>query len=179
VGTAYHTWFRNRGFIGDDGKPKALKLLGKGASVESLLARESPSISAEKIVHELLRLGMLKKAGNGKYLPTALHSLIRFDHPYLSEHVAHSIIRLLNTAQFNAGLGAKGGALIERFAHVSSIPKKKVREFKDFTTQQGEALIDTVNDWLEANKSAKPRKKSRRELQAGLHVFAFVGDHKS
>ena len=69
--------------------------------------------------------------------------------------------------------------LIERFAHVSSIPKGKVREFKDFTTQQGEALIDTVNDWLEANKSPKKVKKSARELQAGLHVFAYVGARKS
>jgi hypothetical protein len=178
VGTAYHTWFRNRAYIADNGKPKALRLLGKGASVESLVARESPAIPAAKIVSQLLRLGMLKKTTNGKYLPTALHSIIRYEHPYLSEHVAHSIIRLLATVQYNATSRAKAIPLIERFAHVSSIPKNKVREFKDFTTQQGEALIDTVNDWLEANKSSTRRRKSGQQLQAGLHVFAFVGDRK-
>jgi hypothetical protein len=179
VGTAYHTWFRNRAYIANDGRPKALKLLGKGPSVESLIARESPSVPAEKIAHELFRLGMLKKTKSGRYLPTELHSLIRYEHPYLSEHVAHSIIRLLNTVQHNSGLRPSAGPLIERFAHVSSIPKSKVREFKDFTTQQGEALIDTVNDWLEANKSSEPRRKGKRDLQAGLHVFAFVGARKT
>jgi hypothetical protein len=179
VGTAFHTWFRNRAYIADNGKPKALKLLGKRATVESLIARESPVIPAAKIVSELLRLGMLKKTNNGKYLPTALHSIIRYEHPYLSEHVAHSIIRLLSTVQYNATIKSKDTPLIERYAHVSSIPKNKVREFKDFTTQQGEALIDTVNDWLEANKSRKRSKKGNHELQAGLHVFAFVGARKS
>jgi hypothetical protein len=180
VGAAFHAWFRSRKYLTHAGKPKALKLLGRSESVESLIAAESSAVPAAKVVSELLRLGLLKKARSGRYVPTALHSLIRGDHPYLSEHVAHSIIRLISTVRKNSTLPRKTEPLIERFAHVSSIPKNKVREFKDFTSQQGEALIDTVNDWLEANKEVGKlgqSGKSAKDLQAGLHVFAYVGDH--
>jgi hypothetical protein len=180
VGAAFHVWFRSRKYLTDAGKPRALKLLGRSDSVESLIASESSAIPAAQVVSELLRLGLLKKARGSRYVPTALHSLIRGDHPYLSEHVAHSIIRLIGTVRKNSTLPGIREPLIERFAHVSSIPKSKVREFRDFTSQQGEALIDTVNDWLEANKVSVKARRSRKaaiDLQAGLHVFAYVGDY--
>jgi hypothetical protein len=180
VGAAFHVWFRSRKYLTDSGTQTALKLYGRTDSVESLIAAESPAVPAAKIVSELLRLNLLKRTSGGRYLPTALHSLIRGEHPYLSEHVAHSIIRLISTVRQNSTLPRKDDPLIERFAHVASIPKSKVREFKDFTSQQGEALIDTVNDWLEANKGsvkARRSKKGAADLQAGLHVFAYVGEY--
>jgi hypothetical protein len=181
VGAAFHVWFRSRKYLTDTGKPKPLKLLGPSDSVESLIAAESSSAPAARVASELLRLGLLRKVGQARYVPTALHSLIRGEHPYLSEHVAHSIIRFIDTVRKNSGSPTKNEPLIERFAHVSSLPKSKIREFKDFTNQQGEALIDTVNDWLEANKddgSGAGKKRSPVDLQAGLHVFAYVGDRE-
>ena len=174
IGAAFHRWFRSKEFIDRTGKPIPLKLLGPGKTVESLIAMEGAKIAADSIARELGRLGLVKKTSAGAYVPTALHSLIRKRHPYLTEYIAHSIIRFLHTVNDNAGGTEIDVPLIERYAHVSSLPESKIREFKDFSNQQGEALIDTVNDWLESNRASPKTSGARSSFQAGLHVFAYV-----
>jgi len=41
--------------------------------------------------------------------------------------------------------------------------------------QQGEALIDTTNDWLESHRKVRSGQAKTGSLEAGLHVFAYVG----
>jgi len=66
--------------------------------------------------------------------------------------------------------------LIERVTLVPDLPSREVAEFKLFAREQGGALINTMNDWLERRRGEDiPRKtKSAGRLTAGMHVFAFV-----
>jgi hypothetical protein len=58
---------------------------------------------------------------------------------------------------------------------VPDLPEEQISAFKLFAREQGGALIDTVNDWLERHRGeAKPRRIGEGRLTAGLHVFAFV-----
>jgi len=175
IGAGFHRWFRSKTFIDSRGKPQPLPLLGPGKTVQSLIRSVGKKLPAEDISLELVRLGLVKRVGRNAYVPTEMLSLIRTNHPYLSEHIAHSILRFLHTVNDNANCAAGEVPLFERFAHVPAIPKSKLREFKDFSSQQGEALIDTVNDWLEANR-AKPRGGSATTAQVGLHVFAYAAN---
>jgi len=174
IGAAFHRWFRSQEFIDRNGKPIPLRLLGPGKTVQSLIAADNAAVPAGEIARELGRLGLVKKTAAGRYVPTALHSLIRTHHPYLTEHIAHSIIRFLHTVNENASGSGNSVPLIERYAHVSSISESRVRDFKDFSNQQGEALIDTVNDWLESNRANSKATSPKNTYQAGLHVFAYV-----
>lgn len=178
VGAAFHRWFREPEWLNSAGKPRPLKLHGETQSVQSLLQREMSIESARKTAAELPKINLLKKAPGGKFLPTSLHSLIRHNHPYLHEHTAHSVVRFLHTVRDNVATAAVSPPLIERFAYVSAIPCELEREFRDFTNQQGEALIDTVNDWLESKRLNIQSTGSRNTLQAGLHVFAFVAKNE-
>jgi len=178
IGSAFHRWFRSKAYIDRNGKPIPLPLLGRGKSVQSLISLEGGSARPEMVANELVRLRLVKKQSTGLYAPTALHSLIRRNHPYMFEYVAHSIVRFLHTVAENAK-GVDGSIpSIERYAQVSSIPASKVREFKDFSSQQGEALIDTINDWLEANRTTSKAGRSTKSVQAGLHVFAYVASRE-
>ncbi len=174
VGAAFHRWFRSKRFMDVKGQPAPLRLLGKGKSVQSLIALEKGSVQPEIVAQELVRLGLVKRTKSGLYMPTSLHSLIRKNHPYLFEHVAHSIVRFLHTVADNANTPIGVTPLIERYAQVSAISKSKIREFRDFSSQQGEALIDTMNDWLEANRVGSGTRRMQGSAQAGLHVFAYV-----
>jgi hypothetical protein len=58
---------------------------------------------------------------------------------------------------------------------VKQLPQKKLQEFRDFTNQQGEVFIDSVNDWLESHNTLDTAKRRLNTTEAGIHVFAFTG----
>lgn len=174
VGAVFHIWFREPAWISNLGKPKPLRLLGPRNSVQALLQKEMPKGLAERTARELVGLKLVRKTGNGRYLPAGLHGVFRENHPYLQEHVALSIVRFLHTARENLSSGRTSPPMFERFAHVAAIPADTLNEFRDFANQQGEAIIDTINDWLEARRVRSADARGIRTVQAGLHVFAFA-----
>jgi len=175
IGIAFHRWYRERDFVRASGHPKPLKLLGGAPSVEALVRKERPSIPAATIAREMVRLRLVRLTRRGFCVPTGMHALISRNHPYIAEHLAHSVMRLLGTVQYNARTKSGGGALFERYAHVPNLKRSQVQAFRDFSNQQGEALIDTTNDWLESHRKVRSGQAKTGSLEAGLHVFAYVG----
>lgn len=175
IGISFHRWYREREFVKASGQPRPLRLLGPSPSVEALVRRERPSIPAAAVAREIVRLRLVKRNRKGYFVPTGMHALISRMHPYIAEHLAHSVIRLLSTVQYNARTNAGGGALFERYAHVPNLKRSHLQAFRDFSNQQGEALIDTTNDWLESHRRLSSNKERKATIEAGLHVFAYVG----
>lgn len=175
IGISFHRWYREGEFVKANGQPRPLKLLGVSPSVEALVRRERPSIPAAAVAREMVRLRLVRRIRNGFCVPTGMHALISRKHPYIAEHLAHSVMRLLSTVQYNATTNASGGTLFERYAHVPNLKRSHVQAFRDFSNQQGEALIDTTNDWLESHRRVRGLKQRRGSIEAGLHVFAYLG----
>jgi hypothetical protein len=175
LATAIQRWYRDRSLVDFDGKPIALRLLGPAPSVEWLIKREKLGSDSASFTRNLVKLKVLKRCRNGKFLPTGRHLIVRNHHPFLAEHHARSVIRLLNTARSNVLAKSPLEFLIERCADVPCLPRRKLRAFRDFTNQQGEAFIDTVNDWLETNNVVSNKKRATQAKEAGIHVFAFYG----
>ena len=175
IGISFHRWYRERDFIRANGQPKPLKLLGGAPSVEALVRKERPSIPAAVVAREMVRLRLVRRTRKGFCVPTGMHALISRNHPYIAEHLAHSVMRLLSTVQNNARTKSGGGALFERYAHVPNLKRSQVQAFRDFSNQQGEALIDTTNDWLESHRRVRSSQAKGGSIEAGLHVFAYLG----
>jgi hypothetical protein len=133
---------------------------------------EHATAGSAAIAKELVRLGLLKRHSSGRYVPTTREAIIKQEHPYLAEHVAHSVVRLIETVLHNSQCHSPEGHLFERSAHVTNFDIGKLRAFQDFSYQQGRALIETTNDWLEANKSTR---RTGKMAEAGLHIYAYVG----
>ena len=178
LATAIQHWYRDRSLVDADGEPIALKLLGPAPSVQWLIKRERVAIDSKRFTRELVKYGVLSRSRGGKFLPTGRHLIVRDHHPFLAEHHAQSVIRLLNTARSNVSAASPSDFLIERCADVPRLPRSKLRAFRDFTNLQGEAFIDTVNDWLEANNVVRTSKNRSQAGEAGVHVFAFYGGRR-
>lgn len=172
---AIQRWYLDRRLTTSDGSPKPLRLLGPAPSVESLLRRGKSVTPARSIAAELLRLKLLKRTRNGKYLPTGRHIIIHRLHPFTYEQPARTMVRLLQTVGQNASVNSSKEILIERCARVKQLPLRKLQEFRDFTNQQGEVFIDSVNDWLESHNALETAKRRSNATEAGVHVFAFTG----
>ena len=175
LATAIQRWYRDRSLVDIDGEPIALRLLGPAPSVEWLVKRERVATNSERFTRNLVKLKVLKRSRNGKFLPAGRHLIVRDHHPFLAEHHARSVIRLLNTARSNVCAASPAEFLIERCADAPRLPRKKLQAFREFTNLQGEAFIDTVNDWLESNNLVTNSTTGSRAAEAGIHVFAFYG----
>ncbi len=178
LATAIQRWYRDRSLLDPDGEPIALPLLGPAPSVEWLMKRERVKCNCRQFSKDLVKYRVLERSRNGKFLPAGRHLIVRNHHPFLAEHHARSVIRLLNTARSNVSSESPAEFLIERCADVPRLPRKKLKAFREFTNQQGEAFIDTVNDWLETNNLVRTAKAKLPAAEAGVHVYAFYGGHR-
>ena len=172
---AIQRWYIERRLTTSDGSPKPLRLFGRAPSVENLLRRDKSTTPARIIAAELLRLKLLKRTRKGEYLPTGRHIIIHRHHPFTYEQHARTMVRLLKTVGQNASASSSKEVLIERCARVKQLPHNELQAFRDFTNQQGEVFIDSVNDWLESHNALETVKRRLNVTEAGVHVFAFTG----
>jgi hypothetical protein len=177
LGHVVYRWLRTSKYLDDDGRPLRLPLRGQGASLQSLF-RETGHINYfPSGVEHLRSVGRVKKVRNGRYLPCAEVSIVQSLSPELVELLAQTINRVVATVLHNTSLRKKNAIrLVERVTMVPDLPGKEVNAFKLFAREQGGALIDTVNDWLERRRGNQVRRRATHagRLTAGLHVFAFV-----
>src|SRR5664279_973238 len=102
IAMAFQRWYRQRLLIDKNGYPIPLSLYGAALSVEGLLKHEGLSTSTRSLVKEILALGLLRRLRGGQYVPARRDVIIRHAHPFVSEHYARSVMRLLQTARQNA-----------------------------------------------------------------------------
>ena len=172
---AIQRWYIERRLTTSDGSPKPLRLFGRAPSVEHLLRRDKSTTPARTIAAELVRLRLLKRTRKGEYIPTGRHIIIHRHHPFTYEQHAQTMVRLLKTVKHNASAIGSKEVLIERCARVKQLPHRKLQAFRDFTNQQGEVFIDSINDWLESHNTLETVRRRSNVTEAGVHVFAFTG----
>jgi hypothetical protein len=177
LGLVLHRWTRTARYLTDDGEPIALSPRGRSLSIESLFRDVKRSSYFELGLRHLERIGQIKKNEEGLFLPVRVTIIVPTLTPELFDVLAQAIHRLVATVIFNTSSAAsKSARLIERMTYIPDLPKNKVPSFKRFAREQGAALIETMDDWLESNRGTTLSSvKNRKHLvPAGFHVFSFL-----
>jgi Family of unknown function (DUF6502) len=177
LGHVVYRWKRANKYLDDDGRPLRLPLRGVDRSVESLFRETGHKDYFELGVRHLREVGRVKKSRDGRYFPCGEVSIVHSLSPELVELLAQTINRVVATVLHNTSLpNKKMVRLIERVTLVPDLPNKSVTAFKNFAREQGGALIDTMNEWLENRRGNQVRRHAAQagRITAGLHVFAFV-----
>jgi len=177
LGHVVYRWLRVSKYLDNDGRPLRLPMRAQGPSLQSLFRETGHKNYFPLGVQHLRDVGRVKKTRNGCYLPCAEVSIVQSLSPELVELLAQTINRVVATVLHNTSLRKKDAIrLVERVTMVPDLPRKEVDAFKLFAREQGGALIDTVNDWLERHRGNQVRRRTAHagHLTAGLHVFAFV-----
>jgi hypothetical protein len=177
LGHVIYQWQRSPRYLDDSGKPIVIEARGPAPSIEALFKEIHKAEYFEAGLVHLKQVGRIRRTRNGLYSPCAEVSIVPTFTPEVAELLAQIVNRLLATVLHNTSLKRRTAIrLIERITAVPDLPKRQVESFKMFAREQGGALINTVNDWLESHRGKiKPRRKNiSGHLTAGLHVFAFV-----
>jgi hypothetical protein len=177
LGHVVYLWQRTPKYLTRDGNPKPIPARGPAPSIEALFRGVKRGGYFEQGFKHLVRVGRIRAAGSGNYLPCSEVSIVDGLTPEMVKLLSLTINRLVSTVLFNTSQnGSKSLKFIERITMVPDLPKGQVRNFKLFAREQGGALIDTMNEWLESRRGNRVARVVGKagHVTAGLHVFSFV-----
>jgi hypothetical protein len=176
LGHVIYVWQRTAKYLDDDGHPIAIPARGPAPSIEALF-REVDRIDYFRhgFAH-LSRLNRIRRVGKRLFLPCSEVTIVDGLTPEMVNLLSLTINRLVSTVLFNtASKNPRSVRLVERVTSVPDLPVSQIPAFKLFAREQGGALIDTMNEWLESRRGdRKARSASAKNVTAGLHVFSFV-----
>lgn len=174
AGRVLDRWHRSRKYTTESAAPRAIPLLGRAPSVEALVRSENARVDCAQFARRLKSLGFLIRADAGRYRPAARIAVVAGLSPLIQEYVARSSSTLLQTIRYNVSRSRRSQKLIERFAEVPDLPAGCEAAFRRFSTEQGWAMLDRMNDWLESRRARRGTKRGGRTVRAGVHLYAYV-----
>lgn len=174
---AIHRWKRSPSYLSDEGVPAAIKARGPAPSIEALFREIRRGAYFQDGLKHLTRLRHIRRLSSGLYVPSNQSTIIlQTLTPELFNILTKLMNRLMATVLYNTkGRRQKTARLIERTTYVPDLPRRLLPAFARFSREQGIALIETIDNWLESHRGpSKPRSRSKRgRVTAGLHVFSF------
>lgn len=181
AGAVLRAWHKLPKYLDSAARPLALRMDGVEPSLTSLILSQEKDADPEEITRSMLNAGLLKKKGLRSYLPEKDSATIESLDPLSIDHIAKTVIRLVETASQNISKSREKPKLIERYAHVPDLSKSQAKAFADFSSQQGQACLDAIEDWLESRqvKSAHTGVAGNDGINAGVHIFAYLGSSPS
>jgi hypothetical protein len=177
LGHVVYLWQRTTLYLDDGGLPKPIPAFGKAPSIECLFKDVRRLHYLKQGIKDLLTLKRIKRTPSGKYVPCSEVTIVPGLTPEFVELTSQTINRLVATVlQNTAQRDPDAIRLVERVTAVPDLPVKQIQAFRLFAREQGGALINTMNEWLESRRGTrKPRAaRTSKHATAGLHVFAFV-----
>lgn len=177
LGHVVYIWQRTPSYLDESGKPVPIAARGPAPSIQALFRVVKRTDYFERGLKHLTRLKRVRRLPTGHYLPCSEVTIVDGLTPEFAKLVQQTVSRLVSTVVENTSRpGSDNLRLIERVTAIPDLPTKQVRAFKSFAREQGGALINTMNEWLESRRGARKARAPRgtRNFTAGLHVFAFV-----
>lgn len=170
VGSLMSTWFDSPEFLGPNGRPIPLTLVGRKHSIRHLAHVAKVKLNIQSAL-ALMRLSTSvslsdgKIAANRRVFVVPSFDLIR---------AALVIPRYLDTIESNFSAHRSGTIkLLERQCSVSSLDTRLIAPILRSIKDQGGSFVDAIDSQIEAARSTKRPSKEISEL--GLLVFAWTG----
>jgi hypothetical protein len=172
LGSVLRTWHRESKYLTFDGLPRALPLEGTGG-LKALVRKYYPSEKFVTVFKRLVETNLIKKSGDGAWLPASRTARIsQLSHETL-EHLSEGVARYVETVTKNVTAQKEQDVLFERSCKVTRLPASEFSAFRNYVNQQALAFLTAVDDWLEGRNS-RVKKRQGRLCTAGVYTFAYL-----
>lgn len=181
AGAVLRAWHRFPKYLDTAARPICLREDGPEPNLVSLVLSQDKNTDPKAVIRSMLNAGLLKKRAPRSYLPAKDSATVESLDPLAIDHIAKTVMRLVETASQNISKSRDKLQLIERYAHVPDLTKTEARAFAVFSRQQGQACLDSIEDWLESRqvKQSSRTVVAGRGINAGVHIFAYLGSSAS
>jgi hypothetical protein len=172
-------WHREDKYVDSrEFKPRPLYLAKGRVSLRNLVFKVDPDADAVQVLRGMKDAGLIRKTASGRYLPTTSAAVIPPLHPWAAEHTAKSVVRLVSTVRRNSSLDSGTPPLLERYSYVPDLDPAEAKAFAEFARSQGQAYLDTLDDWLEQRRARPTGSSPKRPIgiAAGVHLITYLGN---
>lgn len=165
-------WIRDKEFHGRAGAPLALPVEGKNASFGKLVRRYSGDLLVRAMLDELLRVGAVRRAKDGRIRLQA-----RFYVPEQSEKEKLHILGtdtadLISTIAHN--LNRQAVPRFQRKVMYDNVPVEAVQEFQHLSADQAQAFLENIDLWLsQRDRDVNPAVNGTGRKRVGLGIYYF------
>jgi len=173
-------WHRDPEFLSADGKPLELEPEGERSSLGALLRRYAGDMPHGAVVKELERLQLVKRS-NQKFKVLARSYVRNAGDPDRLRQAGIALHDHAETIAHNVDDERLGAARFERMATSNGLPQAHVAAFNKFVTEQGQRLLEEVDDWLTGHSLAKPGDSdvvAHETLRCGVGVYLIQNEAK-
>ena len=164
-------WVHDAAF-GADGAPAELAFDGDGASFSALVRRYGGDVPARAVLDELLQVGNVERAEDGR-----LRLLTRFYLPRANDAARLGILGtdvawLIGTIDHN--LQGREPARFQRKVTYDNLPVEAVDAFRTLSARHAQELIELLGEWLARHdRDTNPAVEGTGRMRAGVGVFYF------
>lgn len=167
-------WHADEAYLTPHGDPRPLRENG-AVSLASLAKRVASSTRTSKqIVRDLVDLGIVVKTPGGFHKPAIRSAVVNGPSALILAHATAAILRLVGTVSHN--ISGKHPRRFERHVDEVRIRSSDLPVFLRFVEEQGQYLIDSVDDWL-SRREIKGRQQAG-EVTVGIGAFAWADPPK-
>jgi hypothetical protein len=162
-------WHHDPDFLDANRQPATLAIDGEGATFAELMRRYAPALPVVAMMKELKSVQAIEELDDGR-----LRALKR---TYLPSNVSTERLRLWSsvlsdvatTIEHNFSRDESEPARFERRALNLRVARKSLPEFRELLEQEGQALLERLDDWLAAHEAAGEGPEDGIRLGVGIY----------
>jgi len=169
-------WVRDAEFSDADGNPKVLQLQDGRASFAELVRRFSGDIPFRAVLDELLRVGVVEKAGDDTIrLKTRAYVPETGDADKLNI-LGTDVSDLVATIEHNLQHGA-ADPFFQRKVMYDNVPVEALQEFRRMSGAQAQSLLERLDKWLsQHDRDTHPATGGTGQVRTGIGIYYFEED---
>jgi hypothetical protein len=171
-------WIRDAEFSDADGNPKVLTLQDGGgrSSFAELVRRFSGDIPFRAVLDELLRVGVVEKAGDETIrLKTRAYVPESGDADKLNI-LGTDVSDLVATIEHNLQHGA-ADPFFQRKVMYDNVPVEALQEFRRMSGAQAQSLLERLDKWLsQHDRDTRPGTGGTGQVRTGIGIYYFEED---
>jgi len=169
-------WVRDSTFTDTGGEPAVLPVEDATKGFNTLVRRYSGDMPARAVLDELLRVGAVERASDGR-----IRLLARAYVPRASQLDKLGILGtdgadLIHTIDHNLEEGSSD-PYFQRKVMYDNVPAEVIEEFRALSAKQAQQLLEQLDGWLaKRDRDASPTAKGTGRVRAGIGVYYFAED---
>ena len=165
-------WYRDPEFCGDDGEPRNLPMDGGDHSFAQLVKRYSGDMPPRAMLDELTRVGAVSTLSDGSIKANSRSYVPHADDPEVIRLFGDSVSDLINTWSHNLK-AQNGDKWLQRHVRSPRVSKRAIPLFKRVARDNGQQLLETLEDWLLSHEPGAANDKSDEKAEVGVGIYFF------
>jgi len=168
-------WVRDKEFHDTNGHPLPLPLEGEKTSFGALVRRYSGDLLVRAVLDELLRVGAVRKAKDGRIRLQARSYVPQQSPTDTLQILGADTADLIATIAHNLDMPAV--PRYQRKVMYDNVPVEAVREFQSLSADRAQSLLEDLDSWLsQRDRDVNPGINGRGRKRVGIGIYYFEDD---